>query len=103
MRCGVVDPAAAPPSAATRARAKSPVVRCRLLQLQIGLLASAKDLQTDLRQLAASGHQQPAGLQRVLQDTTLALLRQPDLWVYANVESGSVPFNAANPPSIACR
>ena len=67
-----------------------------LLQLQIGLLASAKDLQSDLRQLASSADtSSSSGLQRVLQDTTLALLRQPDLWVYANVESGSVPFNAA--------
>ena len=67
-----------------------------LLQLQIGLLASAKDLQNDLRQLAGSADTSSStGLQRVLQDTTLALLRQPDLWVYANVESGNVPFNAA--------
>lgn len=67
-----------------------------MLQLQIGLLASAKELQNDLRQLASSADtSNSSGLQRVLQDTTLALLRQPDLWVYANVESGSVPFNAA--------
>ena len=67
-----------------------------LLQMQIGLLASAKSLQTDLRQLAASADtSSSSGLQRVLQETTLALLRQPDLWVYANVESGSVPFNVS--------
>ena len=36
-----------------------------------------------------------AGLQRVLQDTTLALLRHPDLWVYASAEVGQVPFAAA--------
>ena len=67
-----------------------------LLQMQIGLLASAKSLQTDLRQLAASADTgTSSGLQRVLQETTLALLRQPELWVYANVESGSVPFNAS--------
>ncbi len=67
-----------------------------LLQMQIGLLASAKSLQTDLRQLAASADtSSSSGLQRVLQETTLALLRQPELWVYANVESGSVPFNAS--------
>ena len=67
-----------------------------LLQMQIGLLASAKSLQTDLRQLAASADTSTSsGLQRVLQETTLALLRQPELWVYANVESGSVPFNAS--------
>ena len=67
-----------------------------MLQMQIGLLASAKALQTDLRQLAASSDTSTSsGLQRVLQETTLALLRQPELWVYANVESGSVPFNAS--------
>ncbi len=67
-----------------------------MLQMQIGLLASAKSLQTDLRQLAASADtSSSSGLQRVLQETTLALLRQPELWVYANVESGSVPFNAS--------
>ena len=67
-----------------------------LLQLQIGLLVSAKSLQTDLRQLAASADtSSSSGLQRVLQETTLALLRQPELWVYANVESGSVPFNTS--------
>ena len=67
-----------------------------LVQLQIGLLASAKDLQQDLRQLAAtSDTSSSTGLQRVLQETTLALLRHPDLWVYANLENGSVPFNAA--------
>ncbi len=67
-----------------------------LVQLQIGLLASAKALQQDLRELAATADtSSPSGLQRVLQETTLALLRQPELWVYANVENGSVPFNAA--------
>jgi uncharacterized membrane protein len=67
-----------------------------LIQLQVGLLASAKALQSDLRQLAARADtSQASGLQRVLQDTTLALLRQPELWVYANAECGSVPFSAA--------
>lgn len=67
-----------------------------LVQLQIGLLASAKALQQDLRQLAATADtSSSSGLQRVLQETTLALLRQPDLWVYANLENGSVPFTAA--------
>ena len=67
-----------------------------LVQLQLGLLASAKALQQDLRQLAATADtSSSSGLQRVLQETTLALLRQPDLWVYANVENGTVPFAAA--------
>ena len=67
-----------------------------IAQLQVGLLASARDLQQDLRGLAASAATSSnAGLQRVLQDTTLALLRHPDLWVYASAEVGQVPFAAA--------
>jgi uncharacterized membrane protein len=67
-----------------------------MIQLQVGLLASAKSLQDDLRRLASSSDTaSKSGLQRLLQETTLALLRQPDLWVYANSESGTVPFNAA--------
>ena len=67
-----------------------------IAQLQVGLLASARELQQDLRQLAGSADTSTSsGLQRVLQDSTLALLRQPDLWVYANAEVGQVPFQAA--------
>ncbi len=67
-----------------------------LIQLQIGLLASAKELQENLRELAFSADTSNSiGLQRVLQETTLSLLRKPDLWVYANLETGNVPFSAA--------
>ena len=67
-----------------------------MIQVQVGLLASAKSLQEDLRSLATySDTSSSAGLQRLLQETTLALLRQPDLWVYANAESASVPFSSA--------
>ena len=67
-----------------------------IAQVQVGLLASARDLQRDLRSLAASSDTgSSAGLQRVLQESTLALLRHPDLWVYANAEVGQVPFQAA--------
>ncbi len=67
-----------------------------IAQLQVGLLASARDLQRDLRNLASSSDTSTSsGLQRVLQDSTLALLRHPDLWVYANAELGQVPFQAA--------
>jgi uncharacterized membrane protein len=65
-------------------------------QLQVGLLASARALQDDLRSLAGRADTaSPAGLQQVLQETTLALLRHPDLWVYANGEVGQVPFSGA--------
>jgi len=65
-------------------------------QVQVGLLASARSLQDDLRKLAVSADtSHSAGLQTVLQETTLALLRHPDLWVYANAEVGQVPFASA--------
>ena len=67
-----------------------------LIQFQIGLLASAREIQIKLRDLASSSDTTTAsGLQRILQDTTLSLLRQPELWVYSNIETGSVPFPAA--------
>ncbi len=67
-----------------------------IAQIQVGLLASARDLQDDLRRLAGSSDtSSSAGLQRVLQETSLSLLRHPDLWVYANGEVGQVPFASA--------
>ncbi|KEF42941.1 MAG: hypothetical protein ER33_03485 [Cyanobium sp. CACIAM 14] len=67
-----------------------------IAQIQVGLLASARDLQDDLRRLAASADTSTSsGLQRVLQETSLSLLRHPDLWVYANGEVGQVPFTSA--------
>ncbi|MAR06898.1 MAG: hypothetical protein CL862_07335 [Cyanobium sp. NAT70] len=70
--------------------------KVNMIQVQVGLLSSAKALQDDLRSLAASADTSSStGVQRLLQETTLALLRQPDLWVYANSESGSVPFTSA--------
>ena len=67
-----------------------------MIQVQVGLLAGAKALQDDLRKLAQSSDTSSStGLQRILQESTLALLRQPELWVYANADSGSVPFSSA--------
>ncbi len=67
-----------------------------LIQFQIGLLASAKEIQVNLRELAASSNTATSsGLQRVLQDTTLSLLRKPELWVYSNIETGTVPYASA--------
>ena len=67
-----------------------------LIQLQIGLLASAREIQVKLRDLASfSDTSTLSSLQRILQDTTLSLLRQPELWVYSNIETGSVPFASA--------
>ena len=67
-----------------------------LIQFQIGLLASAKEIQVKLRELASTSNTSTKpGLQKVLEDTTLSLLRKPELWVYSNIETGSVPFASA--------
>ena len=88
--------AASVPGIGGAAAAPAMPSKVNMIQLQVGLLAGAKALQDDLRSLAKSADTSTStGLQRVLQESTLALLRQPDLWVYANAESGSVPFNTA--------
>tara|TARA_B100000700_G_scaffold87270_1_gene98222 strand:+ start:319 stop:1299 length:981 start_codon:yes stop_codon:yes gene_type:complete len=67
-----------------------------LIQFQIGLLASAKEIQVKLRELASSSNTSTSsGLQEILQNTTLSLLRKSELWVYSNIETGSVPFTSA--------
>lgn len=77
----------------TAVQARGPV---SLAQVQVGLLPAAKALQADLRRLAATADTStPAGLQRVLQETSLSLLRNPELWVYANAEAAQVSFSAA--------
>jgi len=80
---------------AYRPRPDGPV---SIAQVQVGLLASPRDLQDDLRRLAGSSDTSSStGLQRVLQETSLSLLRHPDLWVYASGEVGQVPFASAEP------
>jgi uncharacterized membrane protein len=55
--------------------------------LQIGLLAKARALQTDLDRIALNANtSNPADLAESLQESTLALLRHPEYWVYANAE-----------------
>jgi uncharacterized membrane protein len=55
--------------------------------LQIGLLAEARALQTDLDRIALNSNtSDSAGLAEALQESTLALLRHPEYWVYANAE-----------------
>lgn len=65
-------------------------------RLQVGLLAQARELQTDLERIALSANtSNTAGLTKLLQDTTLALLRHPEYWVYAGSESQLTRLNAA--------
>jgi uncharacterized membrane protein len=93
---GGVGPSLASGRGGDLAYGGSPDGPVTIAQVQVGLLATARDLQTDLRRLASSADtSQAAGLQKALQETTLALLRHPDLWVYANSEVGQVPFTSA--------
>lgn len=70
-------------------------------RLQVGLLAKARELQTDLNRIAENADtNSSAGLAQVLQETTLALLRHPEYWVYgatedqqARLESAEAQFN----------
>lgn len=57
-------------------------------KIQVGLLAEARALKSDLDRIAQTGNTgSSAGLAKVLQETNLALLRHPEYWVYASAES----------------
>lgn len=70
-------------------------------KVQVGLLAEAKELKAELNQLALKANTSDrAGLAKLLQETTLAVLRHPEYWVYggsetkqARLESAEAEFN----------
>ncbi|MEL6776486.1 MAG: DUF1517 domain-containing protein [Cyanobacteria bacterium J06597_16] len=65
-------------------------------RLQVGLLAQARDLQVDLNRIAETADTgTSAGLTKVLQETTLSLLRNPEYWAYADLESDQTRLLAA--------
>ncbi|MDB9540727.1 DUF1517 domain-containing protein [Anabaenopsis tanganyikae CS-531] len=65
-------------------------------RLQVGLLAQARGLQTELDQIAESADtNSPEGRAEVLQEVSLALLRHPEYWVYAGGGTQQVKLNAA--------
>lgn len=67
-----------------------------LTRLQVGLLAEARNLQTELNQIAQSANTGSSeGLDIVLQETVLALLRHPEYWAYAGSETQQVRLEAA--------
>jgi uncharacterized membrane protein len=58
-----------------------------IAKLQIGVLASARELQPELDQIAQRAETQSStGLAKLLQETSLALLRHPEYWVYGHGE-----------------
>jgi uncharacterized membrane protein len=65
-------------------------------QIQIGLLAGARDLQRDLNALAQQanwGNQE--GLAELLRETVLALLRSPEYWTHVRATSQTVKSREA--------
>lgn len=65
-------------------------------QLQVGLLANARELQGELNQIAETADtNSPEGRTQVLQEASLALLRHPEYWVYAGSTVQQARLNAA--------
>lgn len=55
-----------------------------ITRLQVGMLANARELQTELNRIAETADtNSPEGRAEILQETSLALLRHPEHWVYA--------------------
>lgn len=65
-------------------------------RLQVGLLSEARGLQKELNELAlAADTGSAAGRAQVLQESTLALLRHPEYWVYGSAQSQQTALEAA--------
>jgi len=65
-------------------------------RIQVGLLAEARGLQTELDQLAFKADTGTAtGRAQVLQEATLSLLRHPEYWKYAGTQSQQAALNSA--------
>ena len=65
-------------------------------QVQVGLLANARELQPELNRLALTADTSSAsGRATVLQEATLALLRHPEYWVYGATSSQTASLEAA--------
>ena len=65
-------------------------------QVQVGLLSTARELQSDLNRLALSADtSSAAGRATVAQEASLALLRHPEYWVYGASESQKTNIDAA--------
>ncbi|AKG19916.1 DUF1517 domain-containing protein [Calothrix sp. 336/3] len=65
-------------------------------RLQVGLLANARSLQTELNAIAASADTNSSqGRTEILQETSLALLRHPEYWAYADGGTQQARLSAA--------
>lgn len=67
-----------------------------VMQLQVALLAEARDLQVELSDLGLEADlDTPEGLSEFLQETALALLRKPEYWSYVRSVSQTVSSREA--------
>jgi uncharacterized membrane protein len=65
-------------------------------RLQVGLLADARGLQAELNRIAETADtNSPEGRAEILQETSLALLRHPEYWVYAGGSSQQARLTSA--------
>ncbi|AFY57165.1 putative membrane protein [Rivularia sp. PCC 7116] len=65
-------------------------------RLQVGLLAQARELQTELNHLAETADTESSeGRAQVLQEASLALMRHPEYWVYAGGSTKQARLNSA--------
>ncbi|MBD2593878.1 DUF1517 domain-containing protein [Nostoc spongiaeforme FACHB-130] len=65
-------------------------------RLQVGLLAQARDLQPALNKIAElADTNSPEGRAAVVQETSLALLRHPEYWVYGGGGTQQAKLNSA--------
>lgn len=65
-------------------------------RVQVGLLAEARGLQKELNELALGADTGSAvGRAQLLQESTLALLRHPEYWVYGATQSQQAALEAA--------
>jgi uncharacterized membrane protein len=67
-----------------------------IAKIQVGLLASARELQNDLTHLAMdSDTSSSEGLSLVLKETVLSLVRHPEYWVYVSSAKETTKFALA--------
>ncbi|CAN1212125.1 DUF1517 domain-containing protein [Tumidithrix helvetica PCC 7403] len=65
-------------------------------KIQVGLLASARELQNDLTRLAMdSDTSSSEGLSLILKETVLSLVRHPEYWVYVSSAKETTKFALA--------
>jgi len=65
-------------------------------RVQVGMLASARNLQPELNHIAETADtNSPEGRAEILQEASLALLRHPEYWVYAGGGTKQARLNSA--------